>query len=181
VMTVGERQIEALLEQVTLEEQAIDRPEHRAVARRAAAETIALLKNDGLLPLQPARLEKVALIGPNAKTAQIMGGGSAQVNAHYRVTPFEGVAAAIGDQVELSHAEGCTNHKLLPLLELGGGFRVEYFNGPELAGEPAHTAATPWPSRCGSRPCPAWTCCASGRGCGAASPRRRAASTSSAW
>jgi beta-glucosidase len=125
------------------EEQAIDRPEHRAVARRAAAEAIVLLKNDGLLPLAPAQLEKVAVIGPNAKTAQIMGGGSAQVNAHYRVTPFEGVAAAMGDQVELSHAEGCTNHKLLPLLGLSGGFSVEYFNGLELAGQPAHTATIP--------------------------------------
>jgi beta-glucosidase len=124
------------------EEQAVDRPEHRAVARRAAAEAIVLLKNDGLLPLDAPQLEKVAVIGPNAKTAQIMGGGSAQVNAHYRVTPFDGVAAALGEQVELSYAEGCTNHKLLPLLEPEGGLSIEYFNGPELAGEPVHTATT---------------------------------------
>jgi hypothetical protein len=72
------------------------------------------------------------------------------VNAHYRVTPFGGVAAAMGDQVELSHAEGCTNHKLLPLLGLGGGFSVEYFNGPELAREPGRQRRRP------AQPCERW-------------------------
>ena len=37
-----------------------------------------LLKNDGaILPLDATRDGKIAVIGPNAKTAQIMGGGSA--------------------------------------------------------------------------------------------------------
>ena len=36
------------------------------------------------------------MIGPNAKVAQIMGGGSAQLNPHYRVSPWEGLVAALG-------------------------------------------------------------------------------------
>ncbi|MGX1668117.1 glycoside hydrolase family 3 C-terminal domain-containing protein [Streptomyces sp. NPDC055400] len=44
----------------------VDCPEHRSLARRAAAESIVLLKNDGLLPLDPARARRIAVIGPHA-------------------------------------------------------------------------------------------------------------------
>src|SRR5262245_7728180 len=85
-------------------EQAIDRPEHRTLLRAAAAEGVVLLKNAGdILPVDLDRLTSIAIIGPNAKTAQIMGGGSAQVNAHYAVTPFDGIVAQAGERVELEY------------------------------------------------------------------------------
>ncbi|MFD5468594.1 glycoside hydrolase family 3 C-terminal domain-containing protein [Kitasatospora sp. NPDC127059] len=46
----------------------IDSPEHRALARRAAAESTVLLKNTGLLPIDPARAPRIAVIGPLADT-----------------------------------------------------------------------------------------------------------------
>ncbi|HEX4714595.1 MAG TPA: glycoside hydrolase family 3 protein, partial [Ktedonobacteraceae bacterium] len=85
-----------------VQEQAIDRPEHRAVAREAAAEGMVLLKNAGnILPLQPEKLTSLAIIGPNAKTARIMAGGSAQVNAHYAITPFDAVVSRAGEDVQI--------------------------------------------------------------------------------
>ncbi|KFL31829.1 beta-glucosidase [Devosia riboflavina] len=115
------------------QEQANDRPEHRALIRRAGAEAAVLLKNNGALPLKPE--SRVAVIGPNAKRAQIMGGGSAQLNAHYRVSPWEGLVAQLGED-QLSYAVGCGNDRFEPLLR--GTMTVEYFANEKLAGEPVH-------------------------------------------
>ncbi len=131
----------------TVAEQAIDLPEHRALVREAAAEGIVLLRNEQhVLPLHHERLTSIAMIGPNAKVAQIMGGGSAQVNAHYAITPFEGIVSKVGDRVSVRYEQGCTNHKLLPVLdvdllltgpeETAHGLTVEYFNTGDLAGAP---------------------------------------------
>jgi beta-glucosidase len=133
------------------DEQALDRPEHRALIRRAGAEGIVLLKNDGLLPLAKDGLSKLAVIGPNARTAQIMGGGSAQVNAHYRVSPLEGIAAQVGEAVEVGYELGCTNYKYLPLLTAKQivsadgqpGFSAEYFNSLDLSGPVVWRSQTP--------------------------------------
>lgn len=129
------------------QEQAIDLPEQRALVREAAAEGIVLLKNEGqALPLQREQLTSIAVIGPNAKVAQIMGGGSARVNAHYAVTPFQGIRSAAGERVQIRYAPGCANHKLLPLFDvealLAGsegaehGLLVEYFNSDHPIDEP---------------------------------------------
>ena len=115
------------------EEHANDRPEHRALIRRAGAEAAVLLKNNGALPLKGDG--RIAVIGPNAKIAQIMGGGSAQLNAHYRVSPWQGLVAALGED-RLSYATGCTNHRFEPVLR--GQFKVEYFTNDKLSGEPVH-------------------------------------------
>jgi beta-glucosidase len=133
-------------------EQAVDRPEHRTLLRAAAAEGIVLLKNSSdILPVDLDRVTSVAIIGPNAKTAQIMGGGSAQVNAHYAVTPFDGVVAQAGERVELDYEIGCTNHKQLPRLDARllastgdaeGGFTISYYNNLDLAGDPVLTKTT---------------------------------------
>lgn len=130
-------------------EQAIDLPERRALVREAAAEGIVLLKNEQqVLPLQQEQLTSIAVIGPNAQVAQITGGGSAQVNAHYAVTPFEGIVARVGDHVRVGYEQGCTNYRLLPLLDtslvLAGtqgsehGLAVEYFNSGNLSGAPVN-------------------------------------------
>ena len=57
-----------------------DRDAHHALARRAAAESVVLLKNeDDLLPLKPG--QSVALIGDFAQTPRYQGAGSSSVNA----------------------------------------------------------------------------------------------------
>jgi beta-glucosidase len=131
------------------QERAVDLPGHRTLARQAAGEGIVLLKNvNAILPLDAGLLEKVAIIGPNAKTAQIMGGGSSRVNPHYAISPYEGVVEKLGPDGQVSYEIGCTNHKRLLPLDTSlvtpvegseaGGFLVEYFNSDNLAGKAIH-------------------------------------------
>ena len=116
-------------------ERADDRPEHRALIRRAGAEAMVLLKNDGVLPLDGAAQGTIAVIGPNAKTARIMGGGSAQLNPHYAVSPWDGLVSALGAE-RLTYARGCTNHRFEEVIP--SRFRAEYFANENFEGEPAH-------------------------------------------
>ncbi len=128
-------------------EQDTDLPEHRTLIREAAAEGCVLLRNEQhLLPLQREDLTSIAVIGPNAKVAQMMGGGSAQVNAHYAITPFQGIANTVGDHISVRYEQGCTNHKYQPLLDMNlllagkegseHGLAIEYFNSSDLSGTP---------------------------------------------
>lgn len=117
------------------EEFADDRPENRALIRRAGAEAMVLLKNrDGILPL--AGSGKIAVIGPNARIAQIMGGGSAQLNPHHAISPWQGLREALGED-RLAFAQGCTNTRFEPLVE--GRLKAEYFANADFSGEPVHT------------------------------------------
>ncbi len=124
-------------------EESIDRPEHRQLAREAAAEAIVLLKNESdVLPLDRKEIRTLAVIGPSADAAHVQGGGSAGVTPHYSVSPLEGIRASCGDQVAVRYERGCTNHKVLPVIGarlVPSGFQVEYFDDPDLSGDPALT------------------------------------------
>lgn len=115
---------------------AVNTPEHQALARRMAAESIVLLKNDGqLLPLNPQRLRKVAVIGPCADEAPVSGGGSAYVEPPYRVSPLEGLRQRLaGGEVEVVHEQGCT-HRVQPP-HFSADLLGRYYGNPDFAGEP---------------------------------------------
>ncbi len=117
-------------------EEAIDQPEHRVLLRKAAADGMVLLKNEGLLPLKK-NIKKLAVIGPNAKEAQIIGGGSASLRPHYQVHPLEAVYERLGHETDILYAKGCHTYKYLPkinekLMGDKNGFLVEYFNGDKF-------------------------------------------------
>jgi beta-glucosidase len=85
-------------------ESAIDKKVHASLAREAAAKSIVLLKNDGLLPLQ--NLKRLTVIGKLASVANTGDGGSSNTSPDYVVTPLEGLRAALADQCEVLFDDG---------------------------------------------------------------------------
>ena len=82
-----------------------DSPAHRELALQAARESIVLLKNDGLLPLNRHALRSVAVIGPNADEVEVLL-GNYNGTPSSAVTPRQGLAAKLGPKVEVCYAKG---------------------------------------------------------------------------
>src|SRR5262249_47589205 len=82
-----------------------DTPEHEALARKVAEEAIVLLKNDGLLPLDRAKINRMAVIGTNAFSASMLEGN---YNGHAArpVTILDGIKQLAGPGIEVTFAAG---------------------------------------------------------------------------
>ncbi|ORY26776.1 putative glycosyl hydrolase [Naematelia encephala] len=89
-----------------------------ALIRRAAVESICLLKNDRhILPFTAASgMRKIAVIGPNANGRIFSGGGSANLKAQYVITPLQGLRNSAPAGVDIQYALGGTGAVFLPLL-----------------------------------------------------------------
>jgi beta-glucosidase len=116
-----------------------DRPEDRALAREAAVASTVLLRNRGVLPLDPAREGTIAVVGPNANAPTIMGGGSAQVTPHYLRTPLDALRDAFGVTADVLHERGCSIARAArplgaPGLRCDDGFAVDVYDGATFAG-----------------------------------------------
>jgi len=101
----------------TLGPEVIACPEHRALARETAVKSIVLLRNEPmsgaggqrrpLLPLDPAGLSHLAVIGRLAAEPNTGDRGSSNVTPPYVVTPLEGLRAALEPLgVRVSHDDG---------------------------------------------------------------------------
>lgn len=80
--------------------------EHRDLAKTAAHKSCVLLKNDGLLPLDPAKVGTVGVIGPNADNRESLLGnyyGTASRN----VTVLTGIQNAMEGHGRVLYSEGC--------------------------------------------------------------------------
>ena len=78
-------------------------PAHHALARRAAAACMVLLRNDGVLPL--ASTGRIAVVGAFATTPRYQGAGSSQVNPTRVDSPFDELVAALPD-AKVDYAAG---------------------------------------------------------------------------
>lgn len=63
--------------------------EHYAAAKRISDESIVLLKNSGLLPLDPAKYKRILVVGENATRPLNFGGGSSELKVKDMFTPLE--------------------------------------------------------------------------------------------
>ena len=83
--------------------------------RHAAAESFVLLRNSGgALPLDSTRISRLAIIGPNAVSPVIQGGGSAGVTPVSVSVPADALRAALADHVEVTVSAGCQTWHTVP-------------------------------------------------------------------
>ncbi len=82
--------------------------------RRLGTEGMVLLKNEkSVLPIKE---KKIAVIGPNAKSKVLTGGGSAQLQAAWSQSPWEGLVANKPQGTQLDYSLGAQTSKFLPVL-----------------------------------------------------------------
>ncbi len=83
-----------------------DTAAHRALALKEARESIVLLKNSGVLPLDKGKLRRVAVIGANADSVPVLVGNYQGTPSH-PVTFLKGLRGALGAGVDVVAAKGC--------------------------------------------------------------------------
>ena len=83
-----------------------DTPEHEALALQMARESIVLLKNDGLLPLNRAKIKRIAVIGANANSVPMLLGNYNGTPAR-PVTILEGIKIVAGTNIQVFYETGC--------------------------------------------------------------------------
>jgi len=122
-----------------------DTPGHRSLNLETARQSLVLLKNDGLLPLQRAP-QRIAVIGPNADSVDALVGNYNGTPSH-PVTVLQGLRARFPN-AQVSYVEG-TGWVAPPLQDVPvaslcldeactqAGVKLERFDNLELAGAPA--------------------------------------------
>lgn len=85
----------------------VETGEHLALSQRAAQESMVLLKNSGLLPLDLDRLGVIGVIGPNADSRAALVGNYHGTASRY-ITVLEGIQDAAGEAgVRVLYSQGC--------------------------------------------------------------------------
>ena len=82
-----------------------DRDKDHELARKVAQETIVLLKNEGVLPLEEKK--QIAFIGKYVKKPRYQGGGSSHINSHKVTAAWD----VIKDMPNVSYAQGFVDDK----------------------------------------------------------------------
>jgi beta-glucosidase len=122
----------------------VDSPEHRALALKAARESIVLLKNDGFLPLRNIR--RLAVIGPTANNREIpLGNYNGQPSKLTTIVDGLKEVAPAGTEIQYVQGSSLTeglNTSPIPASAFPEGVEGEYFSGEELQGSPIHTQKT---------------------------------------
>ncbi|MBO4723753.1 MAG: glycoside hydrolase family 3 C-terminal domain-containing protein [Bacteroidaceae bacterium] len=136
---LGEMDDPALVEWTKIPYSTVDSKEHRALALKMAQESMVLLKNNGLLPLNKGM--KVVVMGPNANDS-VMQWGNYNGSPSRTVTLLEAVMATGADVHYLRGCDYASNSMALVSLfsqcKASGqqGFDAKYWNNSRAEGEP---------------------------------------------
>ncbi len=123
--------------------------EHVNLSRKAAGESMVLLKNDpvdgaALLPINSGRVKTIAVVGFNTDVA--LYGDYSGTSPNEPVTPIQGIKARAGDKIKILTAKWYdvpdeASFTVVPGTALNSGsdigLKAEYFSGSDLDGKPA--------------------------------------------
>ncbi|HXM13565.1 MAG TPA: glycoside hydrolase family 3 C-terminal domain-containing protein [Terriglobales bacterium] len=120
----------------------IDSEAHRALALKAAQESIVLLKNDGTLPLS-AEIKKITVVGPLAESIKVLHGNYSGT-ASRATSALDGIRQQFA-AAQVSYTPGMNflrTEDLIPTAVLSTedgqpGLKGEYFSGTDFEGTPA--------------------------------------------
>lgn len=79
--------------------------EHHELALKAAEESVVMLKNNGVLPIDKQSIRTIAVIGPNADSEEILK-GNYNGTASKKYTILEGIQELAGEDIRIYYAEG---------------------------------------------------------------------------
>ena len=79
---------------------------HLELSERAARESMVLLKNNGILPLNKESVKTIGVIGPNADSRAALIGNYHGTSSEY-ITILQGIQAFVKDDVRVLYSEGC--------------------------------------------------------------------------
>lgn len=91
--------------EIKVADEIVDGSENRAVALRACLESMVLLKNDGLLPLDENKIKTMAVIGPNAEKAVRDGRGYGPCGGP-DISVLDGLRARL-PHTDILYSKGC--------------------------------------------------------------------------
>ena len=98
-----------LFEKTEYDEIGFDRlecAEHLKAADKATAESVVLLKNNGILPLKKETLKAIGVIGPNADSRAALVGNYHGTSSRY-ITVLEGIQDSVPESTRVYYSEGC--------------------------------------------------------------------------
>lgn len=84
----------------------IECEKHLAIADKATKESVVLLKNDGILPLDSNRIKTIGVIGPEANSRRALIGNYHGTSSEY-VTVLEGIQEYVKSKARVLYSEGC--------------------------------------------------------------------------
>ncbi len=120
-------------------ESEIDSAPHRALALKAARESMVLLKNDGVLPLASS-VKKILVVGPLAESTEVLHGNYSGTASH-AVTALEGIRKQFASAqvsyvpgTNFLRAETVIPHPALSTEDGKAGLKAEYFQNDFSAG-----------------------------------------------
>ena len=79
---------------------------HLELSERAARESMVLLKNNGILPLDKEAVKTIGVIGPNANSRASLIGNYHGTSSEY-ITILEGIKAFAKDEIRVLYSDGC--------------------------------------------------------------------------